>query len=141
MGGFKLGRAWQPTCGRVGTSTPTRHTSCPDVCHTCAHDPHDRGGRVRLPTAAGTLGPMTEPGRGPALKKDELAVVRSILAASGDEWEIAEALGRRRLTDAERKHVRDLLVPEMLKHGLDADGSLPPEGRAIDDIIGKLTFY
>ena len=96
---------------------------------------------MRLPTAAGTLGPMTEPGRGPALKKDELAVVRSILAASGDEWEIAEALGRRRLTDAERKHVRDLLVPEMLKHGLDADGSLPPEGRAIDDIIGKLTFY
>jgi hypothetical protein len=96
---------------------------------------------VRCPPLAGTLGPMTEPGRRPALTEDELAVVRSILAASGDEREIAEALGRRRLTDEERKHVRDLLVPEMLKHGLDADGSLPPEGRAIDDIIGKLTFY
>jgi hypothetical protein len=29
----------------------------------------------------------------------------------------------------------------MLKYGLDADGSLAPEGRAIDDIIGKLMFY
>jgi hypothetical protein len=86
-----------------------------------------------------TLGSMKEPGR--ALTKDELAVIGTVLAISGDEWEIAEALGRRRLTDEERKHVRDLLVPEMLKHGLDADGSLPPEGRAIDDIIGKLMFY
>jgi hypothetical protein len=84
---------------------------------------------------------MTEPGRVLALTKDELAVVRRVLAASGDEWKIAEAFGRRRLTDDERKHVRDLLVPEMLKHGLDADGSLPPEGRAIDDIIGKLMLY
>jgi hypothetical protein len=84
---------------------------------------------------------MTEAGRGPALTEDELAVVRRVLAASGDEWGIADALGRRRLTDEEREHVRDLLVPEMLKHGLDADGSLPPEGQAIDDIIGKLMFY
>jgi hypothetical protein len=29
----------------------------------------------------------------------------------------------------------------MLKHGLEPDGSLQPEGRAIDDIIGKLMFY
>ena len=43
--------------------------------------------------------------------------------------------------DEEREHLRGLLVPEMLKHDLEADGSLPPEGRAIDDIIGKLMFY
>ena len=54
---------------------------------------------------------------------------------------IAEALKRRRLTDEEREYLRGLLVPEMLKHGLEADGSLPPEGRAIDDIIGTLMFY
>ena len=29
----------------------------------------------------------------------------------------------------------------MLEHGLEANGSLPAEGRAIDDIIGKLMFY
>jgi hypothetical protein len=63
----------------------------------------------------------------------------SLLRATNGK--IAEALGRRRLTGEERKHVRDLLVPEMLKHGLDADGSLPLEGRAIDEIIGKLMFY
>lgn len=99
-------------------------------------------GRLTRPAAAGYAGSkMTEAGRDPALAEDELAVVRRVLAASGDEWEIAEAFGRRRLTNEEREHVRHLLVPEMLKHGLDADGSLPPEGRAIDDIIGKLMFY
>jgi hypothetical protein len=41
---------------------------------------------------------MTEPGRVLALTKDELAVVRRVLAASGDEWKIAEAFGRRRLS-------------------------------------------
>ena len=75
------------------------------------------------------------------LTKEELAVIRRVLSASGDEWGIAEALGRRRLTDEEREQVRHLLVPEMLKHDLDADGSLPPEGQAIDDIIGNLMFY
>jgi hypothetical protein len=84
---------------------------------------------------------MTEDGTNRRLTKDELAVIRSVLSASGDEFRISEALGRRRLTDEEREHIRDLLVPEMLKHGLEADSSLPPEGRAIDDIIGKLTFY
>lgn len=58
---------------------------------------------------------MTEPGRDPALTKDELAVVRKVLAASGDEWGIAESFRRRRLTDEEREHLRELLVPEMLK--------------------------
>jgi hypothetical protein len=29
----------------------------------------------------------------------------------------------------------------MLKHGFETDGSLSPEGRAVDDIIGKLMFY
>jgi hypothetical protein len=66
---------------------------------------------------------------------------RGFFAASGDEWRIAEALKCRRLTDEEREHLRGLLVPEILKHDLEADGSLPPEGRAIDDIIGKLMFY
>jgi hypothetical protein len=98
-------------------------------------------GRLTLPAAAGYARSKTEPGKGPALTKDELAVVRTVLAASGDEWEIAEALGRRRLTDEERKHVGDLLVPEMLNHGLDDDGSLPPQGRAIDDLIGKLMSF
>jgi len=87
------------------------------------------------------LGPMTEAEASRRLTKDELAIIRRVLAASGDEWRLAEALKRRRLTDEEREHLRGLLVPEMLKHGLEADGSLPPEGRAIDDIIGKLTFY
>jgi hypothetical protein len=92
-------------------------------------------------TAEGMLGPMTEAEASRRLTKDELAIIRRALAASGDEWRIAETLKRRRLTDEEREHLRDLLVPEMLKHGLEADGSLPPEGRAIDDIIGKLMFY
>ena len=84
---------------------------------------------------------MTEAEASRRLTKDELAIIRRVLAASGDEWRIAETLKRRRLTDEEREHLRGLLVPEMLKHGLEADGSLPPEGRAIDDIIGKLMFY
>jgi hypothetical protein len=92
------------------------------------------------PDCGGTLSPMMAEGKS-RLTKDELAFIRSVLAASGDEWGIAEALGRRRLTDEEREHVRGILVPEMLKHGLESDGSLPPEGRAIDDIIGKLMFY
>jgi hypothetical protein len=80
---------------------------------------------------------MTEAGTSRRLTKEELAVIRNVLSASGDEHGISEALGRRRLTDEEREHVRGLLVPEMLKHGLEADSSLPPEGRAIDDIIGS----
>ena len=48
-------------------------------------------------------------------------MIRSVLSASGDEHGISEALGRRRLTDEEREYVRGLLVPEMLKHGLEAD--------------------
>ena len=36
---------------------------------------------------------------------------------------------------------RTLAQPVLGVHGLEADGSLPPEGRAIDDIIGKLMFY
>jgi hypothetical protein len=84
---------------------------------------------------------MTEAGTNRRLTKDELAVIRGVLSASGDEHGISEALGRRRLTDEEREHVRGLLVPEMLKHGFETDGSLSPEGRAVDDIIGKLMFY
>jgi hypothetical protein len=107
--------------------------------HRCRFQREVTSAASPCPPLQATLGPVKEPGR--ALTKDELAVVRTVLAAAGDEWEIAEVLGRRRLTDEEREHVRDLLVPEMLKYGLDADGSLAPEGRAIDDIIGKLMFY
>jgi hypothetical protein len=82
--------------------------------------------------------PMTEAEASRRLTKDELAIIRRVLAASGDEWRIAEALKRRRLTDEEREHLRGLLVPEILKHDLEADGSLPPEGRAIEDIIENL---
>jgi hypothetical protein len=88
----------------------------------------------------GTLVSMMAAGKS-RLTKDELDFIQSVLAASGDEWGIGKVLGHRRLTDEEREHVRDLLVPEMLKHGLESDGSLPPEGRAIDDLIGKLMFY
>jgi hypothetical protein len=84
---------------------------------------------------------VTEARASRRLTKDELATIRRVLAASGDEYGIAEALNRRRLTDEERELLRGLLVPEMLKHGLEPDGSLQPEGRAIDDIIGKLMFY
>jgi hypothetical protein len=86
-------------------------------------------------------GLVTEAEASRRLTKDELATIRKVLAASGDEYGIAEALNRRGLTDEEREHLRGLLVPEMLKHGLEPDGSLQPEGRAIDDIIGKLMFY
>ena len=70
-----------------------------------------------------------------------MAITQMVLDASGDELGISKALGRRTLTDDEREHIRRLLVQEMLKYGLEADGSPLRESRAIDDIIGKLTFY
>jgi hypothetical protein len=54
---------------------------------------------------------------------------------------LADVLGRRQFTDDERERIRRLLARKMLEAGLLPDGSPRREGRAIDDIIGKLTFY
>lgn len=77
------------------------------------------------------------------LSEEELRFVRDVLRLSPEEEdrELADVLGRRQLTDDERERIRHVLVHKMLEEGLLPDGSPRPEGRAIDDIIGKLTFY
>jgi hypothetical protein len=69
-------------------------------------------------------------------------MITSLLAATGDEEdrEISGALGRRTLTDDERERVRHLLALELMREVL-PDASLTEVGRAVDEIIGKLTFY
>ena len=57
-----------------------------------------RLGRGAGPTGGVMLGRMAEAGHR-RLTNDELAVIRKVLSASGDDSGIAEALGRRRLTD------------------------------------------
>lgn len=86
---------------------------------------------------------MSVSGASRRLTSEELDVIRKVLSASGDETEIGiwSALGRRTLTDDEREHVRALLLTEALSYGFEKDGSMTREGRAVDDIIGKLMFY
>ncbi len=86
---------------------------------------------------------MSAPGASRRLTSGELDLIRKVLTASGDENEADtwSALGRRTLTDDEREHVRALLLIEALSYGFEADGSMTREGRAVDDIIGKLMFY
>jgi hypothetical protein len=82
-------------------------------------------------------------GDGSKLSEEELRFVQDALRLSPEEedWDLADVLGRRHLTDDERERVRRVLVHKMLEGGLLPDGSPKSEGRAIDDIIGKLTFY
>lgn len=93
---------------------------------------HEPGGLSRMSS-----------GHRPKLSEDEFRFVRDVLRSSPEEEdrEVADVLGRRHLTDDERERVRRLLVHKMLEAGLLPDGSPGREGRAIDDIIGKLTFY
>lgn len=77
------------------------------------------------------------------ITEQELRTITSLLAAADEEEdrEISAALGRRTLTDDERERVRHLLGLELMERGVLPDGSLTEEGRAIDEIIGKLMFY
>lgn len=77
------------------------------------------------------------------LTEQELRTITSLLAATDDEEdrEISSALGRRTLTDDERERVRHVLALELMERGVLPDGSLSEEGRAIDEVIGKLMFY
>jgi hypothetical protein len=82
-------------------------------------------------------------GDGSKLSEEELRFVQDVLRLSPEEedWDLADVLGRRHLTNDERERVRRVLVHKMLEEGLLPNGSPRSEGRAIDDIIGKLMFY
>jgi hypothetical protein len=77
------------------------------------------------------------------LTEEELQTVTSLLESADDEEdrEILGVIGRRTLTDDERERVRDLLALKLMERGVLPDGSMNEEGRAIDEIIGKLMFY
>jgi hypothetical protein len=77
------------------------------------------------------------------LTSQELRTITSLLADTDDKEDrrISGALGRRTLTDDERERIRHLLGLELMERGVLPDGSLSEEGRAIDEIIGKLMFY
>jgi hypothetical protein len=82
--------------------------------------------------------------RGPSdrLTEAELQTITSLLQEADDEEdrEVLGVIGRRPLTDDERERIRDLLALQLMKRGVLADGSMNDEGRALDEIIGKL-FY
>jgi hypothetical protein len=67
----------------------------------------------------------------------------SLLEAADDDEdrEILGVIGRRTMTDDERERVRDRLALKLMERGILPDGSMNEEGRVLDDIIGKLTFY
>lgn len=78
------------------------------------------------------------------LTEHEVNRIKSLLMTSDDEEEdqvILTVLGRRTLTDDERERVRHLLALMLMERGISADGSLNEDGRAIDEIIGKVMFY
>jgi hypothetical protein len=76
------------------------------------------------------------------LTEQEFREITSLLAAADDEedWAILGVLGRRVLTDDERERVRELLSVQLMAQVL-PDASLTVEGKAIDEIIGKLMDY
>jgi hypothetical protein len=76
------------------------------------------------------------------LTQQEFRTINSLLEAADDDQDraIQGVVGRRRLTDDERERVRHLLAMQLMAEVL-PDASLTEEGKAIDDIIGKLADY
>jgi hypothetical protein len=76
------------------------------------------------------------------LTEEEFRTITSLLTATDDEEDqaILSVLGRRILTDDERERVGDLLAVQLMAEVM-PDGSLTGEGKAIDEIIGKLMDF
>lgn len=54
---------------------------------------------------------------------------------------LLDRLGRLSLTEEEREDLRSVLADELCERGLDEEDEPTSYGRALDDVIGKLTFY
>jgi len=73
------------------------------------------------------------------MKPDEESFLRGLISTDSEyDQDIDAALGVRRLTDDERRHLQGLLASRLT---IRPDGEPDEMGRFVDEIIGLLRYY